>query len=198
MRTRPALSLLAAAALMAAPAHALAPGDDAPPFILRDHLGQAVNLGAYQGQVVVLEFTNPDCPFVKRHYRAGTMKRLAEEYGPRGVVWLTINSTHYQDVSVNRAFVEQHDLPQRVLDDHSGATGRRYEARTTPHMYVLDADHKVAYLGAIDDDPHGARSAEAINYVAAALDSLLAGQPVAVTETKPYGCSVKYARGRRP
>jgi hypothetical protein len=144
--------------------------------------------------VRVLEWVNPDCPFVQRHYTAGTMKKLAADYGAKGVSWLTINSTNYMTVEANQKFAQAHGLTQTILLDPSGAVGHLYGAATTPHMFVIDASGKIVYAGAIDSDPRGTGGAAVTNYVAAALDQLLAGKPVTTSETTPYGCSVKYAK----
>jgi peroxiredoxin len=168
-------------------------GDPAPDFTLTDQNGQQVTLSKVGG-VRVLEWVNPDCPFVQRHYTAGTMKRLAAEYGAEGVTWLTINSTNYMDAEANRKFAQAHGLSQRLLVDQSGKVGHLYGAATTPHMFVIDGGGTIVYAGAIDDDPRGSEGDGATNYVAAALDEVLAGKPVSTPETKPYGCSVKYAK----
>jgi hypothetical protein len=110
------------------------------------------------------------------------------------VTWLTINSTHYMDRSSNESFAEAHGLTQHILADPSGEVGHLYGSKTTPHMFVIDATGTVVYAGAIDDDPRGTTDGEVTNYVAAALDQVLAGEAVTVAETKPYGCSVKYAK----
>lgn len=166
-------------------------GEAAPDFTLTDHTGQPVTLSKLKGKVVVLEWTNKDCPFVVRHYDLGTMKTLAERYAPKQVVWLAINSSHFANVEQNAGFVKARTLPYRVLDDHSGTVGRAYGARTTPHMYVVDAKGHLAYRGAIDNNPWGDAKVPT-NFVDAALTSMLAGQPVAAPLAKPYGCSVKY------
>ena len=165
----------------------------APPFTLDDQQGRAVSLGQFAGKIVVLEWVNPDCPFVQRHYRAATMTGLARRYAPHGVVWLAINTTHYFDVEKNQAFHEKHALPYPVLDDSGGQVGRAYEALATPDMRIVDVDGRIAYQGAIDDDPRGEKD-EKTNYVAKALDELLAGRAVSIPKTHPYGCSVKYAK----
>lgn len=183
--------LAAAAAPSVATAGGAAVGDPAPDFALPDQDGNQVRLSAIDG-VRVLEWVNPDCPFVKRHYSSETMKRLAQEYGPKGVTWLTINSTHYMDRQANHEFREAHRLPQPVLVDQDGVVGRQYGAVTTPHMFVVDGDGTIVYKGAIDDDPRGSKGEDATNFVAVALDQVLAGETVTVSETKPYGCSVKY------
>ena len=196
MRMRMTATLVALAALAAAPlswAAGAAVGDAAPDFTLEDIDGKSVKLSEIEG-VRVLEWTNPDCPFVQRHYKAGTMKRLAADYGAKGVTWLTINSTNYMDAAANRKFAEAYGLSQEILVDQSGKVGHLYGAATTPHMFVIDAGGKIVYAGAIDDDPRGTEGGSATNHVAAALDEVLAGKPVSTPETKPYGCSVKYAK----
>jgi peroxiredoxin len=186
--------LLIVAALAWAPvafAGGASVGDSAPDFTLPDINGTQVTLSKIEG-VRVLEWINPDCPFVERHYKAGTMKRLAADYGAKGVTWLTINSTNYMDAAANQKFAQANGLTQTILLDPSGAVGHLYGAATTPHMFVIDAGGKIVYAGAIDSDPRGTSGTGATNYVAAALDELLAGKPVTTSETTPYGCSVKY------
>jgi peroxiredoxin len=169
-------------------------GAAAPDFTLMDTAGNEVSLSDYAGQVVVLEWLNPDCPFVKRHYSAGTMKNLAAQYGAQGVVWLTINSTNYMDAEANAAFKAANELPYSILVDQSGEVGHLYGAATTPHMFVIDGNGTVVYIGAIDDDSRGTNDGPATNYVAAALDEVLADEAVTTAETKPYGCSVKFKK----
>lgn len=168
-------------------------GAAAPTFSLKNHKDSEINLEDYRGKVVVLEWTNPDCPFVRRHYKAKTMKTLAEKYGDKDVVWLAVNSTKSFNVEKNAEWVKDNELGYDVLDDHEGNVGHKYQATNTPHMFVLDTEGKLAYRGAIDDDPRGNKD-EPTNYVAAALDALTAGKAVKVKETKAYGCSVKYAK----
>ena len=172
----------------------VAVGQAAPDFTLTDTAGNRVSLADYSGKVVVLEWLNPDCPYVKRHYKAGTMKNLATTYGAEGVVWLTINTTNYMDAAANAKFKTANDLSYSILVDQSGEVGHLYGAATTPHMYVIDGNGKLVYIGAIDDDPRGDKGDGATNYVAAALDQVLAGDTVTTAETKPYGCSVKYKK----
>ena len=167
-------------------------GDPAPDFTLKDLQGNDVTLSKIDG-VRVLEWVNPDCPFVKRHYQAGTMKKLEAQYEAKGVTWLTINSTHYMDREANEAFAKANGLSQTILLDPTGTVGHLYGAATTPHMYIIDAGGTIVYAGAIDDDPRGTTD-DPTNYVAKALDEVLAGKPVTTAETKPYGCSVKYAK----
>ena len=166
-----------------------------PSFTLTDQAGKDVSLGNFKGRIVVLEWVNPECPYVQRHYKDNTMVDLANEYKDKGVVWLAINSTKHFNQDKNREFHSQHSLPYPVLDDHAGVVGRRFQAKTTPHIFVINEAGQVAYAGAIDDDSsvRGDKGSAAENYVKQALDELLAGKAVTTNQTKPYGCSVKYA-----
>ncbi len=179
-----------AAAVLAGAARTAAP--PAPAFELIDQDGKTVRLSDFAGKIVVLEWTNPDCPYVQRHYRAGTMVRLAEKYRDRGVAWLAINTTDYFDRQKNAEWHGRQKLPYPVLDDSDGRVGKAYGAKTTPHMYVVDGSGALVYAGAIDDDSAGKRGAEAANYVDTVLTDLLAGKAPRVSQTRPYGCSVKY------
>lgn len=195
-RTRFVL-MVAVAGMIAMPAMAgdgVSVGDKAPGFTLMDSAGNEVSLSDYSGKIVVLEWLNPDCPFVKRHYKAGTMKTIATRYGGEGVVWLTINSTNYMDAAANAKFKADNGLPYTILVDQSGEVGHLYGAKTTPHMYIIDDEGVLVYIGAIDDDPRGSKTEPAVNYVTVALDQVLAGGAVTTAETKPYGCSVKYKK----
>jgi len=170
-----------------------------PGFTLQDVAGMAHSLEAHRGSIVVLEWTNYDCPFVRKFYQPGVMQQWQAEMRAKGVVWLTINSSAAGKQGNFTAEVWKQRMAAwkvtgPVLLDPEGAVGRAYGARTTPHMFVLDAEGKVVYQGAIDsvrsvnsDDIAGAE-----NYVKAAVTALLAGEPVAVTDTQAYGCSVKY------
>lgn len=166
----------------------------APAFELRDQDGHAVKLADFAGNVVVLEWFNPGCPFVQRHYKSEnpTMVTLAEKYRPQGVVWLAVNSTHTADAASNAKAAQEWKIPYPVLDDSKGDVGKAYGAKTTPHMFVIDREGRIAYQGAIDDDPRGDKKDQAVNYVDRALGSVLAGKPADPSETRPYGCSVKY------
>jgi peroxiredoxin len=194
--TRKTRWLAAAAVVMAATsaAYAATIGQPAPDVVLKDQDGREVDLETLRGKIVVLEWTNPDCPFVQRHYRQKTMTTLADRFKDRDVVWLAVNSTHYMDAARDRAWRAEQGFAYPVLDDHAGVAGGRYGAKTTPHMFVIDRAGTLVYEGAIDDDAAGAKEGEARNYVAEALDEVTAGKPVPVAETKPYGCSVKYAK----
>lgn len=165
-------------------------GKPAPQFTLNDSTGKAVSLADHVGKVVVLEWINPECPFVVRHYEAGTMKNLAQKYDGK-VVWLAINTTSSATPADNATWISKYSLPYAILSDQNGTVGKAYEAKTTPHMYIIDPQGKLVYRGGIDDDPQGSK-ADKTNYVAKALDQVLAGQTVAQAETRSYGCSVKY------
>lgn len=199
MRRLEMIAVMVATALVAVPSWAGASdsasvGSKAPAFSLKDQDGNTVRLADFAGKVVVLEWINPDCPFVKRHAAAGTMRSLATRFAEKGVVWLGVNSTHYMDAKASAAFRKANSLPYPVLVDSSGEVGRAYGAKTTPHMFVIDASGVLVYSGAIDDDPRGTHGQGASNYVARALDELLDGKTVSVSNTIPYGCSVKYAK----
>jgi peroxiredoxin len=160
-------------------------------FTLMDHNGEKVSLSDFEGKIVVLEWTNPDCPFVEMHYdKATTMVDTYKKHKSDQVVWLAINSTHYNKPEDSKKWAAERGVEYRVLQDADGKVGRMYEAKTTPHMFVIDAEGHIAYEGAIDN--YMSKSDEKINYVDNALASLVAGKPVAVSFEKPYGCSVKY------
>jgi AhpC/TSA family protein len=181
-------------------APAPAPGTPAPDFTVNDTSGKAVRLADYRGKYVVIEWTNPECPFVQKHYVSGNMQGLQKEWGAKDVVWLAINSTNersseYKSGGQMADWMRAHSAaPKATLIDGSSATGRSYGAKTTPHMFVVDPSGKLIYNGAIDDkrstNPADAKSAN--NYVRAALSEAMAGKPIAVATTTPYGCSVKY------
>jgi peroxiredoxin len=167
-------------------------GAPAPAFTLEDQAGNKVSLSDYAGKVVVLEWVNPECPFVKRHYKAQTMTKLAQKYKAQDVVWLAINTTSSTDKAHDAEWISKHSLGYPILDDRSGQVGKLYGAKTTPHMYIIDQKGTLVYVGGIDDDPSGSNGSP-VNYVEKALDEVLSGKPVSSPETKPYGCSVKYA-----
>ena len=189
----------AAAALCASALASAPPGQPAPAFTLVDLEGRPANLADYTGRTVVLEWTNFGCPFVQKHYRSGNMQSLQKKYG-KDVVWLAVNSTsraafdYMEPAQITRQLRDFGASPARYLMDDPGKVGMAYGAKTTPHMFVIDAAGKVAYNGAIDDrqstDPEDVKGAK--NYVAAALDEIKAGKPVSVSSTTPYGCSVHY------
>jgi peroxiredoxin len=187
-----AIALGSIAVAEAAFAAGPAVGEAAPALALRDELGAEHSLASYAGRVVVLEWTNPSCPFVQRHYKADTMEQLSRAYPDAEVVWLSVNSTHDNTPEASRKWKAEQGFDYPVLQDASGAVGHAYRARTTPHMFVIDPKGVLAYQGAIDDDPHG-KSEKPKNYVEAALGSVKAGAVPNPSETEPYGCSVKYA-----
>jgi len=164
----------------------------APAFTLEDVDGKKVSLSDFADKIVVLEWMNPGCPIWARHHKAGTFRTLAEKYKDKGVVWLAINSTNSADKEKNKKFAETEKVPYPILDDHAGTVGKAYGAKTSPHMFVIDKHGRLAYEGAIDDDPAGKKE-NPLNYVDQALTELLAGKAVSVPKTEPYGCSVKYA-----
>lgn len=174
-------------------------GQPAPAFSLQNTAGQTVSLGDFRGRPVVLEWINPGCPFVRKHYQ-GNMQNLQREYTGKGVAWLTINSTEkastdYLAPAALAAWMqEQQAAATAVLMDEDGRTGRAYGARVTPHMYIIDANGTLVYAGAIDSIP-SARVADierATNYVRQGLNELLAGQPLSVSTNQAYGCTIKY------
>jgi peroxiredoxin len=191
------LTALALVALVGASLPALADdkaevGKPAPAFTLKDETGKEHSLAQYKGKVVVLEWTNPECPFVKRHYEADTMAKTASTFDSSKVVWLAVDSTAHNAPDKSAAWKKAEAFPYAVLQDASGTVGRAYGARTTPHMYVIDEQGVLRYAGAIDDDPRGKKSGTATNHVKAAVDALLSGKPVPASTTEPYGCTVKY------
>jgi peroxiredoxin len=163
----------------------------APDFTLLDQDGTEHRLSQYRGRVVVLEWINPGCPYVQRHYEAGTMTRLERELPDEDVVWLAIDSSNFIVPEASRAWRAEHQMAHPILQDPAGDVGRRYAARTTPHMFVIDREGTLRYAGAIDDDPRG-RSEAPTNHVAQAVRAVLAGEAPPITTTEPYGCTVKY------
>jgi len=175
-------------------------GSAAPDFSLTDAKGQTHSLSQYKGKYVVLEWFNPECPFVKKHYGSGNMQKLQEEYTGKGVVWLTIDSnapgsegnlTPEQAEKVTTAW-KTHQTA--LLLDPEGKAGRAYGAKNTPNMVVISPEGKITYEGAIDSKatPNPSDIPNSTNYVKVALDESLAGKAVTTANTKPYGCSVKY------
>lgn len=196
-----AVAMAAAVAVVPAARAAASLGAPAPDFTLTGLDGETHRLADYQGKTVVLEWNNPGCPFVQKHYSSGNMPQLQKEAEAEGVVWLTINSGAKgeeggdESAADLKAFLNRNRAaPTAYLRDPSGTVGRLYGAKTTPHMFVINAEGTLVYDGAIDS----IRSADvddiprAKNYVRAALDDLKAGRPVAKAASQPYGCSVKY------
>ena len=172
----------------------------APQFTLTGADGRSHSLSDYQGKFVVLEWVNPECPFVKKHYNTNNMQSLQQRYAAQGVVWLTISSSApekqgFLTPAAAQAFVsERKASPTAILLDHDGKVGRQYNARVTPHLFIIDPKGILIYAGAIDDNDSSRESTVtgAKNFVAAALDEAMGGKPVTTSLTEPYGCSVKY------
>jgi peroxiredoxin len=183
------------------PATASLVGKPAPEFTLKDLEGKEVSLASFRGKTVVLEWFNPECPYVKKSHSKGSLVGTAKKHSDAGVVWLAINSggagNQGHDPAVNVAAAKEWSLPHPILRDESGATGKAYGATNTPHMFVIDKTGTVIYAGAIDNSPDGEGGSPAggtlINYVDAALADHAAGKPVSSPETKAYGCGVKYS-----
>ncbi len=199
MRTN--LSILATLLLVTGLAQA-APrlGEPAPAFTLTGADGKAYSLADYKGKYVVLEWTNHDCPFVKKHYKSGNMQSQQKELTGKGAVWLSVISSapgkqgHVDAAGANALTQSRGAAPTAVLLDPSGDVGHQYEAKTTPHMYVVAPDGKLIYMGGIDSVPSSDADdiAKATPYVKVALAEAMGGKPVTNASTKPYGCSVKY------
>jgi peroxiredoxin len=194
MKRSATLIAAAAAALVATLVHASASvGQAAPEFKLKDTAGKEQSLAAYKGKFVVLEWVNPDCPFVKKHYDSSNMQATQKAAEAQGAVWLSV-STNGKNGSDLAAWVkEKGAVPTATLLD-DGKMGKAYGARTTPHMYVINPEGKLVYAGAIDSKStaNPADIKGATNYVTAALTEATAGKPVSKATTEPYGCSVKY------
>lgn len=173
----------------------------APDFSLKAIDGNEYKLSQFKGKYVVLEWNNPDCPFVRKHYGKGNMQALQRKYREKGVVWLTICSSapgkqgYYEPSEVKKHLESEKSAATAYLLDREGEVGRMYGAKTTPHMFVIDPERVLIYSGAIDDKPSTktADLAGATNYVQACLDAVLRGKSVKTKTTTPYGCSVKYA-----
>jgi peroxiredoxin len=170
-------------------------GRRAPSFELKSFDGKTVSLSDYRGKIVVLEWFNFECPLSLYHYETkNTMVGLANKYKGKNVVWLAVNSTSHTTPGPNKTFAKRHGLPYLILDDRSGKVGRAYGAETTPHMYIINPRGSIVYEGAIDDSPLGRKKVGVVNYVDNALAELTAGKAVSTAKTKPYGCTVKYAK----
>lgn len=190
------VALITSAAIAAEPAI----DKPAPDFVATDSNGKTHTLGDLRGKTVVLEWTNHECPFVGKHYNSGNMQALQQAAAAEGVVWLSVISSargeqgHVEAKEANTLTETRKAAPAAVLLDPDGTIGRAYGARTTPHMYVIDAKGRLVYKGAIDDkpswDPGDIKGAQ--NHVRAALDALAQGKPVSPAATRAYGCSVKY------
>ncbi|MGE0829779.1 MAG: thioredoxin family protein [Hyphomonadaceae bacterium] len=197
-----AAAALTAGALIATSADAsVATGAQAPAFSVRDASGQTRTLSEFSGRTVVLEWTNRDCPYVRKHYNSGNMQGLQREAAGDGVVWLSVISSapgeqgYFDGQGATAHARSVNATPTAILLDPQGGMGRAYGARTTPHMFVINAQGRVVYQGAIDDRPSANPNSldGAVNYVTAALEDVAAGRAVRTPETTAYGCTVKYA-----
>jgi hypothetical protein len=197
---RRALFLLPVLAFAAAAQAAPAVGQAAPDFTLKDTAGKTVKLSDYRGKYVVLEWTNPGCPYVKKHYNSGNMPATQQDAVGKGAVWLSINSTekdawdYLAPAKLTAWLGERKARPTAVLMDEEGTAGKAYGARTTPHMYIVNPQGQLVYAGGIDSipssDPDDIK--KAVNYVKQGLSEALAGKPISAATTRPYGCSIKY------
>jgi AhpC/TSA family len=186
---------------IAAPAYSAAViGQKAPEFTAKDAMGKTVNLADFKGKTVVLEWVNPGCPYVRKHYGAGNMQSTQKDAADKGVVWLAINSTDTQHPDylapavLQSWMTEQKAAATHTVMDESGKIGQQYAARTTPHMYIINAQGNLIYAGGIDSiaSANPADIKTATNYVKQSLGEVAAGKPISSANTKPYGCSVKY------
>lgn len=203
MQRRPIIALTAlspfASLLLPATAQAASVGQAAPDFTLTDTSGKPVKLSQFKGKPVVLEWNNPGCPFVKKHYQ-GNMQALQKEVVAQGGVWLAINSTrddsgdYLTPAQLGRWMTEQKASPTATLMDEDGKVGQAYAARVTPHMYIVSAQGVLVYAGGIDSIASARVDdiPKATNYVRQAMAEIKAGKPVSVANSRAYGCSVKY------
>ncbi|HLX94198.1 MAG TPA: redoxin domain-containing protein [Verrucomicrobiae bacterium] len=191
---------LFAALTLAAAASAVEVGKPAPDFTARDINGKTIHLSDYKGKIVVIESYNSDCPYCHNQYKTGAMQAMQRDLAAKGVVWLLVNSVNPKNFSHRTPEQARAEMAAEKMDvtawidDSSGAVGHLYDMKTTPDMYVINKDGVLVYEGAIDNQPdpfHDPTKAQ--NYVSEAINDLFTDKPVAITETKPYGCSVKYA-----
>ncbi len=177
-------------------------GKPAPDFALKELDGKEVKLSKFKGKVVVLEWFNPGCPYVKKSHTVGSLIDTAKKHTDKGVVWLAINSggpgLQGAELSINTEAVKSWSLAHPVLRDEAGTVGKAYGATNTPHMFVIDKKGVLQYAGAIDNSPDAEKKSapdgKLVNYVDDAVAAIVAGKPVAVATSKAYGCSVKYAK----
>ena len=165
-------------------------GDRAPDFTLKDQKGKEVSLSDYKGKIVVIHWFNMRCDLLERHYKAGTFASIHDQYKDRGVAQMAIDSTG-ESAEEHQKAAEQFHVTYPILGDEGGKVAKTYGAKTTPHVFIIDKQGKVAYSGAVDDDPDG-KNPKRIDYVRQALEELLAGRDVSVAETAPYGCPIRY------
>lgn len=193
-----AIACLASTALFAADSPPV--GSTAPDFSISDSKGKTHSISQYKGKYVVLEWFNPECPFVKKHYGSGNMQKLQQEFTGKGVVWLSVDSSapgkegNLTPEQAEKKIEEWKTHSTGLLLDQDGKAGQAYGAKNTPHMFVINPEGKIIYEGAIDSkaSPNPADIPTSTNYVRVALDEALAGKTVSNPTTRPYGCSVKY------
>jgi peroxiredoxin len=199
MKIRLLLSALVCLASCSRPVHR--PSEStAPDFSVSDSKGKTHSLSQYKGKYVVLEWFNPDCPFVKKHYGSGNMQKLQEEFTGKGVVWLSVDSSapgkegNLSPAEAEKKMSEWNTKSTAFLIDADGKAGQSYGAKNTPHMFIINPEGKIIYEGAIDSkaSPNPADIPTSTNYVRVALDEALAGKKISNPTTRPYGCSVKY------
>ncbi len=196
-RTLFALPLVLAAAGAQAAATV---GQPAPDITLKDTTGKTVRLSDFKGKHVVLEWTNPGCPFVRKHYDSGNMPATQKDAAGKNVVWLAVNSTekasgdYLEPAKLTSWLKERQSVPTAILMDEEGTAGRAYGARTTPHMYIVNPQGQLIYAGGIDSIASAKVDdiPRATNYVKTGLMEALAGKPLTASTTRPYGCSIKY------
>lgn len=175
-------------------------GQPAPDITLKDTTGKTVRLSDFKGKHVVLEWTNPGCPFVRKHYDSGNMPATQKDAAGKDVVWLAINSTekasgdYLEPAKLTSWLKERQSVPTAILMDEEGTAGRAYGARTTPHMYIVNPQGQLIYAGGIDSIASAKVDdiPRATNYVKTGLAEALAGKPLTASTTRPYGCSIKY------
>lgn len=200
MKAKHLFSAMVSAVAITITASAADVGKAAPDFSVSDAKGAKLSLADLKGKVVVLEWNNFGCPFVVKHYGSKNMQKLQETYTAKNVVWVTINSgskasgSYLEPAAYLKKAEEQGSKASHLVVDEQGTLGKSYGAKTTPHMYIIDANGTLVYNGAIDSkkSTDAADIAGATNYISKALDELLAGKPVSTAKTEPYGCSVKY------
>ena len=179
---------------------ALRIGGPAPEFTGIDTRGNSHTLSDFRGTPVILEWTNHDCPYVRKHYNSGNMQQQQQAATEKGAIWLSIISSapgkqgHITPTQADALTVQREAAPSAVILDENGDIGRLYGAKTTPHMFIIDAEGKLAYMGGIDSiaSSNPADISKATQYVLPALAQVMDGKPVASSVTRPYGCSVKY------
>ncbi len=175
-------------------------GKRAPNFTLNDTDGNEVSLSDFAGKMVVLQWINKDCPVCRRVMEKGLTSKMLENLKrlDENIVWLAIDTTHYMKPEDTAAYLKKHGMPGKGLMDPTGAVGQIYEAKTTPHLYVIDTKGVLRYAGAMDDDRRGRKGTDATNYAVNAVQQIVEGKEVSPSSTRPYGCSVKYSKKANP